>query len=376
MLTNAELQGLQRELADHNVLSVYLDTGFTDPAMREAWRPALQTVLRDARAQISDDNDRAEFDRAAALLRDPEPSPGGTWGAPGWVAFVVADGVRYANDLQVAPGTLAVWRRGPMIAPYLRALKQLRPVLVALVESGRARLFRYATGTLGGLGELSAPGQEAPRAGRPTAPSVIGASAPAPRGATGSDFASRRQDAAFDRLVATLGQRLAQLEGGEGWVLIGGTPEWAQLAGEALLPQFAGRILVSATLDHDASDTEIIAAAKRAATELRATQGVALVDQLIEQAGAQARATVGIPATQRALRANAVDLLLVTPNFISAHEREVEDFVRASMASGGDVEVPSGEAAEHLDQAGGGIAARLRFAFDAPSRAGDDARPG
>jgi hypothetical protein len=374
MLTNADLQRLQRELADHNVLSVYLDTGFTDPAMREAWKPALQSVLRDARAQITDDTERAAFERAAALLRDPQPSPSGTWGAPGWVAFVVADGVRYAGDVQVAPGTLAVWRRGPVIAPYLRALKQLRPVLVALVESGAARLFRYATGTLEGLGQLNAPGQDAPRAGRPTAPSVMGASAPAPRGTTGSDFGSRRQDAAFDRLVATLGQRLAQLDGGESWVLIGGTPEWARLAGDALLRQFAGRILVSATLDHDASDNEIIAAAKQAATELRATQGVALVEQLIEQAGAQARATVGIPATQRALRAHAVDLLLVTPNFISAHEREVEDFVRASMASGGDVEVPSGRAAEYLDHAADGIAARLRFALDASPHAGGDAR--
>ena len=376
MLTHAELQALQRELAEISVLSVYLDTGFTDPAMREAWMPTLQAVLRDARSQLSDESDRAEFDRAAAFLREPHPSPGGSWGAPGWVAFVTADGVRYANDVQVAPGTLAAWRRGPVIAPYLRALKQLRPVIVALVESGTARLFRYATGTLESLGELTASGQDAPRPGRPTAPSVSGASAPAPRGATGSDAASRRQDAAFDRLVATLRQRLTQLGSGESWVLIGGTPEWARLAGDAVLHQLAGRILISATLDHDATDSEIIAAAKRAATELRAAQGVTLVDQLIEHAGAHARATVGVPATQRALRAHAVDLLLVTPKFISAHEREAEDFVRASMAAGGDVEVPSGGAAEHLDRAAGGIAARLRFTIDDAPDARDTAHQG
>ena len=375
MLTRAELEALQRELADTSVLSVYLDTGFSDPAMRDAWKPALQTVLRDARSHIGDERERAEFDRAAAFLRDPQPSPGGTWGAPGWLAFVTADGVRYADDVQVAPGTLAAWRRGPVVAPYLRAQKQLRPVLVALVESGAAQLFRYSIGTLEALGELQAPGKEAPRAGRPTAPSVAGTSAPAPRGTTGSDLASRRQEAAFDRLVVTLGQRLVQLGSGESWVLIGGTPEWARRAGEALARQFAGRILVSATLDHDATDREVIAAAKHAATELRAAQGITLVDQLIEHAGGHARSAVGVPATQRALRANAVDLLLVTPKFIGAHEREVEDFVRATLASGADVEVPSGKAAEQLDQAADGIAARLRFPIDEPPVT-DDAAPG
>jgi hypothetical protein len=374
MLTPADLHALQRELAGTNVLSVYLDTGVTDPAMRDAWRPTLQNVIREARSRVEDAHERAEFDRATSFLRDPEPSPGGTWGAPGWVAFVTADGPRYAADLPVGPGTLAVWRDGPVIAPYLRALKQLRPVIVTLVESGAARLFRYAVGALEPVEELTAPGEDVSRAGRPTAPSVRGVSAPAPRGAVGSDVGSRRRLASFDRLVALLGERLGQLGGDDSWILVGGTPEWARLAGEALSRQFAGRMLVSTTLDHDASNGEIVAAAKQAATELRAAHGLALVDQLIEHAGGHARAAVGVPAIQRALRAHAVDLLLVTPRFVGTHEREVEDFVRAAIASGADLEVPSGEAAERLDRAADGIAARLRFAIDEPPAVGDAAR--
>lgn len=374
MLTPSDLQDLQRDLADTKVLSVYLGTGFTDPAMRAAWKPALQTAIREARSEINDEHELAEFDRAAAFLREPEPSPGGTWGAPGWVAFVTANGPRYIGDIHVGPGTMAAWRNGPVIAPYLRALKQLRPVIVALVESASTRLFRYATGALEALGELAAPGLDAPRSGRPTAPSMTGTPAPAPRGATGSDLASRRQDTAFERLVTALGERLVQLGGSDSWILVGGTREWAGHAGEALARQFTGRVLVSATLDHDASDNAIIAAAKDAATELRAMQGGVLVDQLIEQGGGHARSVVGVPATQRALRANAVDLLLVTPQFISAHAREVEDFVRATIAGGADVEVPSGRAAEELDRAAGGVAARLRFAIDEPPATGKEAR--
>ena len=375
MLTLAELQEMQRELAGTEVLSVYLETRATDPAMRDAWRAALQTTIRDVRSRISDDGARAEFDSAAAFLRDPKPSPGGTWRAPGWVAFVTADGVRYASDLPVAPHTYATWRSGPVVAPYLRALKQSHPVLVALVESDSVRLFRYITGVLEPIEKLDAPGYDAERPGRPTAPSLHGTSAGTPRGATGSDAASHRRHASFDRLVVSLGERLVQLGSNDSWVLIGGTREWANLAGDALGRQFAGRMMVSTSLDHDASDSEIASAAKHAASDLRATRGLTLVDRLIDQGGGKGHAAVGVPATQRALRAQAVDLLLVTPRFISAHEDEAEDLVRATIASGADVDVPSGEAAEQLDRAADGIAARLRFAIDEPSVAGDTANP-
>jgi len=364
MLTPAELIALQRRLVETKVLSVYLDSGVTDPAMREAWRPTLQNVLREARSQIADAAERTEFDLAAALLQEPQPSPEGTWGAPGWVAFVTSDRPRYVGNLPVAPGTFAVWRDGPVIAPYLRALKQLRPVIVALVESGSVRLFRYAVGELEVLDELTVTDETAPRAGRPTRPSVAGVSARAPRGAVGSESASRRRSAAFERLTSSLVQRLVEFGGRDSWILIGGTSKWAGLAGEALARQFAGRMLVSATLDHDAGRNQIIDAAKRAATELRATQGAALVEQLIDRAGGHGQAAAGVPAIQRALRANAVDLLLVTPRFIGAHEGQVEDFVRAATAAGGDVEIPSGNAAERLDNAADGVAARLRFSID------------
>jgi hypothetical protein len=324
-----------------------------------------------ARSRIDAEHERAEFDRAAAFLRAPMPSPGGTWRAPGWVAFATAEGLRYTADLPVGTGTLALWRDGPVIAPYLRAQKQLRPVLVALVESGGARLYRYALGTLETVEELKAPAVDASREGRPTAPSPRGVSAAAPRGAVGSDDADRRTLAAFSRLVSSLRERLGQLGGDESWVLIGGTPEWARRAGEALSGQFAGRVLVSPTLDHHASNSEIIAAAQQAASDLRAAHGLALVDQLIEHAHGHARAAADVPAIQRAVRENAVDLLLVTPRFVGAHEREVEDFVRATIAGGGDVEVPSGAAAERLDRAAGGIAARLRFPIDEPPAIGD-----
>jgi hypothetical protein len=358
MLTPVALHRLVQELAGTRVLSVYLDTHVTDPAMRNAWRAALQSGLREARARITSDEERANFDRAAALLEGQAPSPA----ARGWVAFVTAAERQYVGDLPVQPAPLITWREGPVISPYLRALKVQRPVIVALVDSRAARLYRYAWGGVEKLDELSAPLPESSSVERITAPATRAASTPAARGATGTDQPQRQRRVAFQRLAASLGKRLVQLAGETGWVLIGGTPEWASHAGAALPRVLDGRTLISSTLDHDASMDAIEQAAQRAATELRGSEGRQLVDQLVGSAGGEGRAAAGVPAVQRALRARSVDVLLLSPAFIQTHEQDAEDMVRAALSTGADVDVPSGGAAERLDQTAEGIAARLRFA--------------
>src|SRR5690242_11502658 len=107
MMTPQWMASLGGEGARARTLTVYLDARVTDPAMRHAWRPALTTALRDARAAIADEGERAEFDRAASFLERPLPAPGGVWGAPGWVAIATADGLRHAAELPVRVPTLA-----------------------------------------------------------------------------------------------------------------------------------------------------------------------------------------------------------------------------------------------------------------------------
>jgi hypothetical protein len=369
VLTPTELNELVRELATTRILTVYHDARVTDPAMRHAWRPALASALRSVRAGLRNEWERAEFDRAAAFLDDPLPPLGGVWGAPGWVAFLTANGPHYAAELPVRPSTLAVWRDGPVVAPYLRALKQHRPVIVALVDSRSARFYRYAWGSLIALHEVTLSTDEDAGAGAPARSRARGTrsvSYPAPRAAVGIEQAQRRRLVSFHRLAASLGALLVELAGDEGWILIGGTPEWAHLAGEALPAQLAGRVVISGTLDHDETEVEIARAAKRAATTLRSRQGRALLDRVLEHAGARGRAAAGVSSTLRALHAQAVNLLAVSPEFIRVHGQDAEDTVRAALAQGADIEVLSGDAAEHLDRTAEGIAARLRFAIDAP----------
>src|SRR5690348_11110488 len=233
MLTRLQLRDLVRALEDTRVLTIYHDARVTDPAMRRAWRPAIASALRPLRAGLRSERERAAFDRAAAFLNDPVPSLDGVWGAPGWVAFLAATGPLYTGELPVHPTTLAVWRDGPAIAPYVRALKQRRPVIVALVDSRSVRFYRYAWGTLASLPDATI-AVEPHREGS-AAPAVPrGISHPAPRSAVSSELTRRRRLASFQRLVAPMVQRLTELAGDDGWILIGGTREWARLAGDAL----------------------------------------------------------------------------------------------------------------------------------------------
>jgi hypothetical protein len=366
MLTPHELNSLVRTGADANVLSVYLDARVTDPASRNAAPAAVTAAVRTARAAIRDEHDLASFDRAAAFLEGPLSSLGGAWREPGWVAFLTPDGPLHTADLPVRVPTIAHWRKGPFISPYLRVVKQWRPVIVALVDSRSARLFRYACGTLTSFPEMTIEAHDG-RAETPAPPETRSTSAPAPRGALAVDRANHRRRNLFRRLTASLAARVTELAGDDGWVLVGGTSEWARFAGDALPARLADRTLVSTALHHDAGDDAIIRAAKSAATELRAATGQDLLGTLFERAGALGSATVGVPATQRALHAQAVDLLLVTPEYLRRAAREAEDIVRAALHSGGDVEVLSGDAAEQLDQDGDGLAARLRFPIDGPA---------
>lgn len=155
MLTPSRLNELVRELGTTRVLTVYHGARVTDPAMRHSWRAELAAALQPVRNAIVRDDERAEFDRVAAFLDDPWPPIDGVWGMPGWAAFLTTEGPVYAGALPVEPPTFAAWRDGPVITPYLRALKQHRPVIVALVDSRSASLYRYAEGSLTALPELA-----------------------------------------------------------------------------------------------------------------------------------------------------------------------------------------------------------------------------
>lgn len=361
MLTLPDVQSLVRDLESTKVLSVYVETRVTDPAMRDAWRPALTTALREIGANLPD-GERAEFERARETLRQAVPPPDGVRGAKGWIAFADASGIRHASHVPASCPTLAVWRDGPLVAPSMRVLKGHRPVLIAMVDSRSARVYRYAWGSLSELPEAGQSVEEAPVPGAPRVPEGRGAKQTGPRSMTGTEKEDRRESAAFDRLAAALAKRLDALATDDGWVVVGGTKEHARQVAAALPARLAHRWTVPTGLDSDAGDDDIIAAAKLAAKSLRAAQGKALLDELVEQGGANGRSAMGLAATQRALLANAVDVLVTSSAFLTSDPEQAEATVRGTLLHGGGVEVLSGDAGTRLDAVAGGVAARLRFA--------------
>lgn len=361
MLTLPDIHNLLRELSNRKVLSVYIETRVTNPAMRDAWRLSLSSALRDLSARVPTD-ERADFERAKAALDSVVPQLGGTPGADGWTAFVTADGATHAADVPARCPTLVAWRDGPVVAPYMRVLKEFQPVIVALVDSRSARIYRYAWGTLSELPEMAITIDEHAVSGNDSGARRSGKAIGAPRSVTGTEEARTRQIAAFKGLASKLSASLTELAVDGAWIVIGGTREWARMASEALPSHVADHVSVAATLDHDATSLEIMEAAKHAASSMRSRRGKALLQSLLDHSGKLGRAATGLPGTQRALRASAVDLMLVSPEFVQAEADDAEETVRAALLQGAEIEVVSGDAASRLNRDSGGIAARLRFA--------------
>jgi hypothetical protein len=363
MLNATELFTLARELAHRKVLSLYVDNWTTDPARRGAWRAASETELRRAREKITDTDERAAFDRAAAFLKDAEPRPGGMWAARGWIGFATEAGPVYVGVVPRRVETLGAWQNGPVIAPYLRALKQHTPVLVAIVHARGARMYRYVHGALETIDELrvSTRDVEVDKGSR-AARNRGGRGYPAPRSAPETETARRRQLASFQRFATQLGARLTLLAGPEAFILVGGAAEWSRLAASALPRRLHDRLLVTSSLDQRASPAAITRAAKRAARQIRSRRGRELIANLL--ARVDYRAVAGVPALQRAIRVMAVDLLLVSPRFLHVEGDHAEQLLQAALGQGARIEVLSDDAGALLDAAAQGVAARLRFAID------------
>lgn len=363
MLTGAELNAMLRTLTGKNVLSVYLDAREHDPAMRGAWRTRFATALREVRSSL-DASERSEFDQAATLMRRELADTSRLDVAPAWAAFATTDGVHHATPLPARTDTAVEWRDGPVVTPYLRAQKQWSPVIVAVVDSRAATLYRYELGTIERIDEIRALPTPNPAGGKAMQAIPRGTARPAPRAALATEAAHRRRNSAFERLTDQLCDQLTRRVGDDGWIVIGGSAPWARAAFLGLPSHLASRAALSDSLTSTSTLEEIAGDAKRRASALRARRGMGVVNALIEQAGSGGRAAAGVPAVQRSLLTGAVDLLVMSPAFSTEQRGLAEDMLRDALTRGARVEILSSVAADRLQQFAEGIAARLRYPMD------------
>ena len=361
MLMYAELVSLARALRDERVLSIYLDGTAEDPAAKRVWRVELNHALKDIRRRLagSSAHERTQFERCVALLEEQLSRFDGAVGAPGWAAFITSDGVRDAERLPVQMKTSAVWGTGMCIAPYVRALKQTRLVVIVVGDARKAAIYSYRAGVLTLVETVRAHVTKGPPSHMGDAPRV--GFHPGVRGTSGHDAAQRALGEGTDRMLDEVSRRAVQLAGADGWILTGGTPEVSGQAARSIARLSAGRVRRIESLDVHATEADIAIAAQRGASTLRDEWDGRRVDELIEHEEQRNGAVaVGPDATRRSLAQSCVRELYLTTRFLEDHPADAEDAVRAALDQGALVEEVVRDVAARLD-AHGGVAARLRY---------------
>lgn len=369
MLTYTQLIHLERALRDTRVLSVYLHGAAEDPAARLAWRTDLDRSLRDLRRWLagSPHEERASFERSVVTLEAMLAPFAAGLPSPGWAGFVTEGAVRDAEQLPVPMPTVAIWSTGMCVAPYIRALKVTRPVIVALVDSRVARIYRYRLGELEPLATIhahatiDAPAHmgDAPRQGFH----------PGVHGEMAHDAAQRARAAGTDRLLREAEVVVARHAALDEGIVIGGASRVAARLRSALAKSVSDRVLQLESLHADATDAEITDAASTAAAALRDAADLRHVSEII--GGDGEHSTLGPAATCRALERRSVRELYITPRFLEDHMAEAEEAVRQALHQGAVVEQLARAAAATLDEHGG-LGARLRYRVpEEPTESGD-----
>jgi hypothetical protein len=366
MLAYMELVRLERSLREQPVLSVYLDGTAEDFASQHAWRSHLDTSLKDLRVWLEgfSHTERALFERCVALLEtELAPLHHGV-GAPGWAAFITGDGVRDAEPLPVPMPTMAVWSTGACVAPYIRALKQTRPVIVVVADARQARLYRYRAGVLDKVKTARAHARVEPPSHMGD-PSRFGFHAGV-RGATGRDGAQRALLEGTRRLLYRVAEQALKLAGVDGWILVGGIPAVSAKLAQMLAASARTRVLHLEMLEVHASDADIRRAAEGGASALRDAWDLRQIEEIVDQAEQpDSVVALGPAATHLALQGLRVRELYLTHRYVESHMADAEDAVRAAFTQSAVVEELAGPAALQLD-ALGGMAARLRYRLAAP----------
>lgn len=361
MLTREELVELYRAHRHELVLSIYLDAEQHDPAERHAWRRVLDHAVAEARAglEASAREQREGFDAALARLQSELDGFDAFIPDRGWVGFALPERVLYSASVPVPMPNLVRWEPGIRAAPYVRALKQERPVVTVLVDSRRARLFVYRDGKMEEPVDLRADTffgdlTDLGTAKRATTHTGV-------RGATGTDTAQRLQDVETDRLLKVVVDDVAERAGRNGFVVIGGTAEAVAAAAHRLPKGLAPRVLERTSLHLDMTPAEVRAATQEAASELTRKLQQQRVEHVLDAARAQGRGCLGREETERALGERRVETLLLSRRFIAENPDYADHCVGAALEQDAEVDELSGDAAETLDAECGGIAAALRY---------------
>jgi len=361
MLTRDQLADLYRGLQQEKVLTVYVDGVGKDPALRRVWRRRLAQELEreEHRLDLSDSQDKEAFEAArAGVLKELDGFESFLPGK-GYVAFATADGLRHSETLPVQVPTLVRWDSGVRVAPYIRGLKQLRPMVTVLVDGRRGRVFLYKEGEVTEVEDLRSDtfmGDLSDSASSRRASKHSGS-----RGETATDAAQKYLEVGTERMLKEVKGLVDDLAGSEGFVLLGGDHEAVGALRSLMSGGLDSRILENSSLWLEMTMAEVKAATAEAASTLSKRRQTALLDQVVEQAYSRGNGSLGGQDTVQALDHGSVDILILSRSFVEANPDFADQCVAKAFQQGAEVRVFGSLPSERLDELGGGLGARLRF---------------
>jgi hypothetical protein len=363
MLTHDRLLELYRELSETPTLSVYVDGNQNDPAKRKEWRLALERGLATARDGLAQGEEES-YAAAERLVLDRLKGFDGFIPDKAFVAYATAERLWYGESISVSMPSLVRWGQGIAVAPYLRGLKQERPVVVALLDSERARVFVYRDGGVQETDDLRAD----TFAGDLTDVGTSNRSGVTTgfRGETSTDAGQRYHEVATARHVKEVAAIIAQRAGDDGFVVLGGTTELDKRLRDALPKGLDGRVVVEPSLELEMSVAEVREAVGDSASALTQGWQLGLVQHVFDQARAGLRGTIGLRETEQALEEMRVDTLLLSRARTREDATDVDRLIGLAFAGRAHVEEVSGAAGDLLDLEAEGIASRLRYRVGEP----------
>jgi hypothetical protein len=361
MLNREQLADLFRIHQNERLLSVYLNGVGEDPARRRIWRRRLANCLEKEMHQVEQAaaSEREAFSAAREqVLRALEAFPD-FLPKKGWVGFASPDGMRHAESVPFQVPNLARWETGPRVAPYIRGLKQLRPMVTALVDSRRSRIFLYTEGEirevtdlradtfLGDLSDTSAPQRVSGHSGT--------------RGEPASEAARRSLEEGTTRMLKRVRDVCCQMVEPDGFLMLGGSQEAVAMLGPLIPRSLERRVWEDSSLYVEMSLAEVKEATREGASLLSKRRQGTLLNQVIEQARSGGNGCLGGEETVKALREARVDILILSRFFVEGNPDFAEECVGLAFEQDADVRVFGGAPSKRLDSVGGGVGARLRY---------------
>ena len=357
MTRRDDLAGFSRALEGQMVLSVYVARENEDPGMGSAWMKRLEGRLAELRVDLEamSPSEVPAFDRAVDWVLSAAESFGRVLPHEGWCAYATGDRLWLAEGLSFRPTEMVRWRLGAAVAPLVRALKEERPVVLAVLSGLHASVYRYEHGELSTPVELHAewPAAEAGDVGI----SKRASRASGVRGATKADYTKRAEDENVRRHHKQLEDVLRQMAGDSDVVMLGGTQKAIRAVRKDLEEVLRGRLAEVPEVTYDSTREELITHLRAAASRLTAERQAELLDACEDPT----KGSTGWNETYRALAAGAVDRLLISRSMVEVTPDDAERLVRLALAQGATVEEVGGDLASRLMGEDGGVCARLRF---------------